>query len=378
MGYNTWNDFKCNITAQDIFDVTDAIINQGLNKLGYRYVNMDDCWAQGRDKNGQIYPDPIAFPNGIKVIADYVHSKGLLFGLYTDRGTLTCARRPGSQDYEEIDAQTYASWGVDYVKDDSCHAPVGPTKVTAYQQYMKMRDALNATGRPIYFSLCGWRSWYAPVGQALGNSWRISGDCLSWSTILIAIDNNAPLFPYASAGGWNDPDMLIGSSAGSSFSVTPIQSRAQFSLWAVMAAPLLIGSNIRHPTPWDLETYSNTEVISVDQDPLGKQGIRLAGGTLMADPVAPFNIWGRVLQNGDVVIFFFNSDPSKIQDITCDISCFAQVLGAEVLNPDNTWSVRDLWTHTNNGTVSNPITYTVRGVVPDGGHALLRFSLQKN
>eukprot|EP01130_Rhizamoeba_saxonica_P012061 TRINITY_DN5046_c0_g1_i2.p1 TRINITY_DN5046_c0_g1~~TRINITY_DN5046_c0_g1_i2.p1 ORF type:complete len:351 (-),score=81.53 TRINITY_DN5046_c0_g1_i2:44-1096(-) len=143
-----------------------------------------------------------------------------------------------------------------------------------------MRDALNQTNRPIYFSLCGWNTWYAPVGASLGNSWRIAGDCNTWSNVLNAIDSNAPLYHYAGPGGWNDPDMLLGTSARAASSLTKTRSRTMFNQWAVMAAPLLIGSNILHLPPYDLETYSNTEIIAVNQDRLGVQGVRIEGGNL--------------------------------------------------------------------------------------------------
>ncbi len=230
MGYNTWNDFRCNgISAANVMAVADKIIELGLNFAGYHYVNIDDCWCTGRENGTNVLiPDPVAFPNGMKAVADYVHSlvcwhstascintnflirvilQGLKFGIYTDRGTNTCAGRPGSQGYEALDAQTFASWGVDYVKEDSCNAPSDPP--SAFQQYGTMRDALNAvrfcqrylfvcsfisdldvlvqTGRPIYFSLCGWNSWYAPVGWTLGNSWRIAGDCNQWPSVYNAI-----------------------------------------------------------------------------------------------------------------------------------------------------------------------------------------------
>ena len=211
----------------------------------------------------------------MKPVADYVHSKGLKFGIYSDRGTATCVGRPGSEGHETIDAQTYAKWGVDLLKEDSCSAPTDHN--TSFKQYALMRDALNATGRPIYFALCGWSSWYAPVGSTLGNSWRFGYDVNGWNSAYsnsIAAQANPKLNLAADAGpgGWNDPDALIGTSNKTAVHMTEKQSRTQFSLWATMAAPLEIGSNILHMNDYDLETYMNTEVIAIDQDALGKQG----------------------------------------------------------------------------------------------------------
>uniref|UniRef100_A0A6B2L6K9 Alpha-galactosidase n=1 Tax=Arcella intermedia TaxID=1963864 RepID=A0A6B2L6K9_9EUKA len=366
MGYNTWNDFRCDISETDIKDAADAIIRQGLDKVGYVYVNMDDCWAKGRYPNGTVYPDPTTFPNGIKHVADYVHSKGLKFGIYSDRGTLTCAGRPGSENYEKIDAQTYASWGVDYLKEDSCYA--SGDHQTAFTQYGLMRDALNSTGRPIYFSLCGWNSWYSPVGWSLGNSWRIAGDCNTWPDVLNAIDTNVDLTKNAYPGGWNDPDMLIGSSEGSAVKLTPDQSRAMFSIWSVMAAPLLIGGNIRNLNAWDLQTYSNVEVIAVDQDTAGHQGIRVAGSNLIqGNNTSPFNIWAKLLQDGSHAVVFLNN-ANSVQDVTCDSTCFANI----GLAPTMKFRARDLWQHKDLG-VFIASSFTAKSLPPSGGHALYRF-----
>jgi len=234
-----------------------------------------------------------------------------------------------------------------------------------------MRDALNATGRKIYFSLCGWNSWYAPQGWTLGNSWRIAGDCNTWPDVLNAIDTNANLTQYAHPGGWNDPDMLLGSNQASAARLPPTQSRSMFNIWAVTAAPLLIGSNIVNLNSWDLETYSNAEVIAVDQDTLGQQGIRLVGGNLIQKPVGvPYNIWGRKLQDGAAIVFLNND--SAAATLTCDRSCFAK-LGwtdsAQVLN------VRDLWQHKIIGTTSVGRGYTAH-VPASGESVLLKFTAQ--
>merc|ERR1740121_843530 len=272
MGYNTWNDFRCDgIKAENVQKDADAIVAHGLDKVGYEYVNIDDCWAVSRNETtGVIVEDPEAFPEGMKAVADYVHSKGLKFGIYTDRGSYTCVGRPGSQGYEQVDAQTYASWGVDFLKEDSCNAPTDHSE--AFDQYSLMRDALNATGRPIYFALCGWRAWYAPEGGSLGNSWRYGWDVNNWNGAWSnSIAPSVDLVQFARPGAWNDPDALLGSTPGSAVSLTQTQSRTQFTLWAMMAAPLMIGAQLLGLSEFDLETYKNTEVIAVDQDELGKQ-----------------------------------------------------------------------------------------------------------
>jgi len=367
MGYNTWNDFRCDISAQDIKDAADAIVRQGLDKVGFVYVNMDDCWAKDRDASGTVVADTATFPNGIKPVGDYVHSKGLKFGIYSDRGTKTCAGRPGSQDFEKIDARTYASWGVDYLKEDSCYASGDHQE--AFLQYGAMRDALNATGRPIYFSLCGWNSWYAPEGWSLGNSWRIAGDCSSWSDVLNAIDTNAPLAQYARPGGWNDPDMLIGSSQGSAVKLSPDQSRSMFSMWSVMAAPLLIGGNIRNLNTWDLETYKNLEVIAVNQDSAGMQGIRVAGGNLkQGSTLSNYNVWAKKLHDRSVAVCFLNNADTAA-DVTCDTTCFTKM----GFMSSQTLKIRDLWKHSDLGTTTAS-NYTVTKIPASGGSVVLTFT----
>ncbi|CAJ1371411.1 unnamed protein product [Effrenium voratum] len=281
MGYNSWYDLECSEAMNEttLRRVADAMVAKGLVTLGYRYLNLDDCWAKSRDGSGQLVADQAKFPSGtLKPLADYVHSKGLLFGTYTDRGELTCAGRPGAARHEEIDAQTYAAWGVDYLKEDSCNASTDHE--TAFAEYGRMRDALNASGRPVLFSLCGWNSWYAPVGRQLGNSWRIGPDDTNWPGILQNIDAMSGLERYAGPGGWNDPCLLLSATWSRTLRVTALQTRAQFSMWAVLAAPLLISGSVLDMEDETLATYSNEEIIAVNQDPAGHQGFRVLGGKL--------------------------------------------------------------------------------------------------
>ena len=318
MGYNTWNDFECEgVSAANISKVADKMVELGLLSLGYEYLVIDDCWAARRE-NGVLVPDSKAFPKGMKSVADYVHSKGLKFGIYTDRGSWTCAGRPGTYGWEVTDAKTFVSWGVDYVKTDSCNAEDSledSPSPEALAEYRLFQEALNASGRPVFLSLSGWHNWYSPYGKGLANAWRIGWDVQTWSTAWYhAIQVNAFLSDFAGPGGWNDPDMLVGSTNGAAFSMTANQSRSQFSLWAVMAAPLMIGSSMLHLSQYDLETYSNKEIIAVDQDPLGLQGQivwencppRPRSNIQRRWPLPPIpscqQVWARSLQDGFALV----------------------------------------------------------------------------
>lgn len=271
MGYNTWNDFRCDgLTSERVKSIADRMVDSGLLSAGYHYLNIDDCWSRELSAEGRLIADPDAFPEGIEALIDYVHSRGLLFGIYTCRGVRTCAFRPGSKNLERLHARQFAEWGVDYVKEDSCWASGKHER--AFAEYARMRDALNGTGRQIFFSLCGWNAWYAPQGQRLGNSWRIAPDCDEWANVYVAIRTNERLARFAGPGGWNDPDMLVGSNPAAAAHLTPQQVQSQFSMWAVMASPLLIGSALLRMPESDRETYVNPEVIAINQDPLGTQG----------------------------------------------------------------------------------------------------------
>lgn len=276
MGYNTWNDVRCDgkaLTAQRILSLADRLISSGLQQRGFVYLNIDDCWmADHLDVDGGLIAKPASFPNGgIKAIADGLHARGLKLGLYSSRGFLTCAGLPASAGHERRHARQFADWGVDYLKYDSCYA--SQDHEVAFAQYKRMRDALNATGRPILFSLSGWNAWYARYpGSALGNSWRIAADCDTWANVYLAIRTNEHLGAFAQPGAYNDPDMLVGSGASASVRLTQAQVQAQFSLWAVMASPLLLGASLLDLPASDLAVYTNEEVIAVNQDPLGRQG----------------------------------------------------------------------------------------------------------
>ncbi|MFI1868056.1 NPCBM/NEW2 domain-containing protein [Streptomyces jumonjinensis] len=325
MGFNNWNSTGCAIDEKMIRDTADLFVSTGLKDAGYEYVNVDDCWAaEKRDPlTGRLTHHPTRFPSGIKALADYVHSKGLKFGIYTSAGTQTCARTmPGSLDHEEIDARTFADWGVDYLKYDNCHNQGRP----ALERYTAMRDALRATGRPIVYSLCEWgqnKPW--EWGSDVGHLWRTTGDINdSWQSMLGLFKANAPLAGYAGPGRWNDPDMLEVGNGG----MTDTEYRSHFSLWSIMAAPLLIGTDLRKATPRTLEILSNREVIAVDQDPLGIQARAVRGGNgqwVLTKPLA----------GGDIAVALFNES-----DRTATAGTTAAALG---LPQRSGYVIRDLW-----------------------------------
>jgi alpha-galactosidase len=298
MAWNSWNHFACGITETIFRQTVDAMVSSGLKSNGYRYVNLDDCWASFRNPNGTIHADPKTFPSGMAALADYTHAKGLKFGLYTDLGFYTCAGRPGSLFYEAIDALTYASWGVDYVKVDNCNTDGSPPEV----RYPVMSQSLNASGREIFFSMCEWGvddpAKWAPV---VGNSWRTTGDISdNWATMTNRADLNEVLYPYAGPGSWNDPDMLEVGNGG----MTNDEYQAHFSLWALMKAPLLIGCDVTNMTNNTLTILSNDEIIAINQDLLGVQGHRVwsAGTPSWGDNFDEDDLEVRDIFQSDVIV----------------------------------------------------------------------------
>jgi Alpha galactosidase A/Alpha galactosidase C-terminal beta sandwich domain len=254
--------------------IADFLVSSGLSKLGYVYVNMDAGWDLfNRSSAGDLVPDPTQWPNGISSTISYVHGLGLKFGLYGDRGTSDCSKRPGQLGYETQDADLFAKLEIDWFKSDSCYA--SQDHATAFAEYGTMRDALNATGRPIWFALCGWNPWYAPVGQSLGNSWRIGPDTGSgWTNVMTNVDNMLTIAEFAGStsngGGWNDMSLLLLPGMGSGANlITPARHRSQFSLHCVFAANMLMTGNLSSLDPFALETWGNPEAVAVNQDPAG-------------------------------------------------------------------------------------------------------------
>lgn len=328
MGFNNWNTTGCGPQFNEtmVKGIADIFVSKGLKNAGYTYVNLDDCWAlPSRDASGNLVADPARFPNGVKAVADYVHSKGLKFGLYSSAGTKTCADNgfPGSLGHEKQDAALWASWGVDYLKYDNCNN----TGADAQTRYQTMGDALKATGRPILYSICEWGSnqpwnWAPPIG----NSWRTTGDINdTWSTMIDIAHKNQPRAQYAKPGAWNDPDMLEVGNGG----MTDTEYRTHFSLWAQMAAPLLIGSDIRTASAATLTILENKDVIAVDQDSLGKQGtvVSSSGGLV---------VMSKQLANGDRSVTLTNENGSA-----ATVSTTATAAG---LPAASSYKLANLWT----------------------------------
>src|SRR3954471_8873153 len=329
MGWNSWNHFYCNVSDSLIRGTADAMVSSGMRDAGYKYVVIDDCWQTSRDARGVIVPDPVRFPNGIKPLADYVHSKGLKFGIYTDAGLKTCQGRPGTYGHEEQDARTYASWGVDYVKEDWCNA----AGLNAPRQYALFRNALNKTGRPIVLSICEWGSnqpWdWAP---SVGNLWRTTDDIEDrWPSMLANVDQSAQHYRVARPGAWNDPDMLEVGNGG----MTDDEYRAHMSLWAMQAAPLIAGNDLRTMTDATRLILTNREVISVDQDSLGAQGI-----LVQASRTSELQAWAKRLRDGSHAVVLLNRS-TKPDTISVELS--------RAGIHDDSANVRDLWAHVEPG-----------------------------
>ncbi|CAK9215657.1 unnamed protein product [Sphagnum troendelagicum] len=297
MGWNSWNHFGCGINETIVFETADAMVSTGLAEQGYTYINIDDCWAAlERDDEENLQARPTTFPSGIKAIADYVHSKGLKLGIYSDAGFFTCAHQPGSLGHEYQDAQTFASWDVDYLKYDNCYSDLSTPKT----RYPVMTDALNKTGRSIFFSMCEWGvedpATWAP---GVGNSWRTTGDIWdSWNSMVEIADLNDQWAEYAGPGGWNDPDMLEVGNGG----MTMEEYRSHFSVWALMKAPLLIGCDVRDVSSEMIALLSNREVIAINQDELGVQGRKVS----VQGSNGLLQVWAGPLSLGRTVVLLWN------------------------------------------------------------------------
>jgi alpha-galactosidase len=311
MGWNEYNFFANKLDAADIRAAADALVSSGMKAAGYEYVIMDDTWEGQRNAQGEIQTNS-RFPD-MKALADYVHSRGLKFGLYSSPGPETCAGFAGSYDHVQQDAKTYASWGVDYLKYDLCGLrkvmkSTYPNDEVAQMHmmidsYQKMNESLKATRRPIVFSLCqyGWDAvweWAPSVG---GNLWRTTGDINDhWDRIYSIIEQQAGLAKYAGPGHWNDPDMLeVGNGH-----LTLAENRAHFSMWAMLAAPLIAGNDVVHMKPEIRDILTNRDVIAIDQDGLGHEATRAyADGEV--------EVWTRHLSGGAFAIAVLNAGSAR-------------------------------------------------------------------
>jgi alpha-galactosidase len=361
MGWNSWNTFQTNISEQLVKGIADVMVSSGMKNAGYTYLVLDDGWmAMERDpKTGDLVPDPKKFPNGLKPVIDYVHSKGLKFGLYNCAGTKTCAGYPGTRGYEYQDARFYASLGTDYLKFDWCNSE----GLNAKEAYTTMSKALKTAGHPIVFSLCEWGNnqpwqWAEPVGQL----WRTTGDITAqfdgikqygnWHAngVMTIVDMQDSLRKYAGPNHWNDPDMLeVGNG------LTPAQNRSHFSLWAMLASPLIAGNDLRSMTEDTKSVLTNKDVIAVNQDASGIQGFRYSN----KDSI---QTWFKPLANGEWAVCFVNrgSVPKTIEFNWQAENVVDNVFNKNLDTKTTTYKLRDLWTKKDAGTTKKPLKSTIQ------------------
>lgn len=366
MGWNTWNHFGCDISEDTILSAAQAIKDQGLDKLGYQYVVMDDCWhAPARDPTtGAPVADPDKFPSGVKDLSDKIHDMGLKFGIYSDAGTMTCGGRFGSLGFEEIDAKTYAEWGVDYLKYDNCfNEGLAGTPTISFERYNNMSQALNATGRPILYSMCNWGEdgpWnFAPT---IANSWRISGDisdrfdgfddrcpCTDIIDCKLAgflcamtriIDFAAPVGQKARPGGWNDMDMLEVGNGGMTFD----EYVTHFSFWSILKSPLILGNDVTSMSNDTLTIITNDAVIALNQDGAGSAASRKWKKAV--DGGGDLSLWQGSLENNRFVIALLNSSPNA-QSV--DVSFADAFIDQGKTYQQQAYTISDLWQKDDDG-----------------------------
>jgi alpha-galactosidase len=351
MGWNSWNIYHCDIDEAKVRQMADAMATNGMKEAGYQYIVIDDCWQIARDKDGYILADTSKFPSGIKALADYVHAKGLKFGIYSCAGRQTCQHRPGGAGYEDKDAQRYAEWGVDYLKYDWCNSE----GMNSIVQYTTMRDALYKAKRPIVFSLCEWGStkpwlWADTVGEL----WRTTGDIRprfeQHHGVLDLFDKQSKIRKYNKPNGWNDPDMLEVGNEGLSYT----ESRTHFTLWCMMSAPLISGNDLHAMNADILKVLTNKAAIAVDQDILGIPCFHWAhpGGV---------DVWIKPLSDGSFAVCFLNRDDYvKSLDFNCRRTATDHDFG-KTYTIDGSYSIYDVWNGTDIGTTEKNIKATLQG-----------------
>lgn len=373
MGWNSWNKFACNVSEKLLKETADAMVTNGMMDAGYQYIVIDDCWQIGRDSAGFIVADPVRFPSGIKALADYIHSKGLKFGIYSCAGTKTCAGRPGGRGHEFQDAYMYAKWGVDYLKYDWCSSD-GQTQK---ESYTLMSQMLKEAGHPIVFSLCEWggsKPWL--WASEVGHLWRTTGDiydcfdCFKeqggWTAngVMKILDMQKDMRQYAGPGHWNDPDMLEVGNGGMSES----EDRAHFSMWCMIASPLIAGNDLRSMAPKTLAILTNQDAIAINQDAMGIQGLKYAseGG---------FETWMKPLAGGDWAVCFLNrSAEAKNIDFDWAKNVVNDDFSKRTLDASaQTFKIRDVWSKKELGTT----TKTLKASVPSHDVLMMRLSLVK-
>ncbi len=317
MGWNSWNTFASNISEKVVKETAEAMIANGMRDAGYVYLVIDDTWSlRERDSNGNLVADPVKFPSGIQALATWLHERGFKLGIYSCAGVRTCAGFPGSWGHEFQDARTFAAWGIDYLKYDWCESGTANAK----DAYTRMSAALKAAGRPVVFSLCEWgqnKPW--EWAKDVGHLWRTTGDIYDsydgrkgwesgWKVLLdlqhTLVENIGPdgIGKFSGPGHWNDPDMLEVGNEGLTFA----ESRAHFSFWCMLAAPLMAGNDVRHMTPEITAILTDKEALAINQDKLGKQGFRA-----MSEPSDNLEIWVRPLSNNEWAVCALNTAPTK-------------------------------------------------------------------
>ena len=345
MGWNSWNTFGHQINEDVVRDTADALMSTGLKDHGYEYIVIDDCWSvkDRRDGNGDLIPDPEKFPNGIKALADYVHNQGFKLGIYSDAAEMTCAGYPGSLDFEEQDAQLWASWGIDLLKYDYCHAPLFDQGI-AIERYSRMGEALRNSGREFLFSLCEWGNqsphlWGRQVG---GHMWRVWGDVFdSWVNVHmngwhsigidVSIDIAQEVHAYGGPGGWNDLDMLVvglkGKGQIGGHGMSFLEYQTHMSIWVIACSPLMIGCDVRKLDSETASLLMNREVLELNQDPLGIPARRVKH-------VGICDIWTKRLADSSVAVAVINRG-SRAEELT--------VKARDIGLLDTAKLVRNLW-----------------------------------
>ncbi|MFI1770899.1 glycoside hydrolase family 27 protein [Thalassobellus citreus] len=370
LGWNSWNTFRTDINEQLVKDIADKFVELGLKDAGYEYIVLDDGWmSKERDANGNLIADPVKFPSGIKALADYIHAKGLKFGLYNCAGSKTCAGYPGSRGYEYQDARLYASWDVDYLKYDWCNTE----KLNAEGAYITMRDALKSAGRPVVYSICEWGDnepwkWAKDVGHLA----RVTGDIINcwdcevghgtWSSsgVWKIINMRKEIRKVAGPGHWNDFDMMeVGNG------MTDAEDRSHFAMWSMLASPLIMGNDLRSATKETIKTLTNKEVIAVNQDKLGIQGLRFTNENNI-------ETWVKPLDNGKWAMVFINM---KDVSVTIDFDWKKHEIGDNLNNrnldtKNKIFTIRDLYNHKNIGDTSTNLKAEI------GSHDVLMITLE--
>ncbi|SFU47378.1 alpha-galactosidase [Pustulibacterium marinum] len=373
MGWNSWNTFATDINEDLVKGIADKFVELGLKDAGYEYIVLDDGWmTKERDPNGNLVADPEKFPSGMKALVDYVHSKGLKFGLYNCAGNKTCAGYPGSRGHQYQDARLYASWGVDFLKYDWCDT----SELNAQESYFTMRDALYKAGRPVLFSICEWgdnKPW--EWAKDVGHMWRITGDIIncwdcevghgSWSSSgiwkIIEMRKNEKTRQVAGPGHWNDYDMMeVGNG------MTAAEDRSHFAMWSILNSPLMMGNDVRSMSKETLNTLTNSEVIDVNKDGLGIPGFRFSN----EDNI---EIWVKPMENEGWAIAFINKNDTVAQ---IDFDWGKHPIGDDVSQQfmqveNNTFTIRDLFGHKNIGTTKKSLKASI------GVHDVLMITLSK-